>query len=508
MEDQKQTSFTFEIDNFSEKDAAISSPTFSTGRFQWFVRVHPKGDDVDDHLSLYLRVANPESLPLGWKRRASISFALLNQSGKEIFRKDESTSYQLFCAQLSGWGWANAVPLKKLQEEGFLEKNKLRVKVEVKVVEVVDEEDATGNEMFQHRGFHVLYSQARIVTMLFFKHPDIAVNVRSKNQLVKTTYMNLLLGLIETLEKPTHSITDSELSNAHSELIELTDVAGFKLDWLKTKLNEVSLERKKSYGDDTEVQELEEHIKNLNVELDKEKVKSTTSAAKVLSLEQTVSYLTNQMSGLKDDVSDLKYEVSDLRDELNKEKTSSDTSAAEVWSLEKTVSDLKDEVSDLRDELNKEKTRSDTFSAEVWSLEQTVSDLKDEVSDLKDALNKEEAKSVLSLEHTVLSLRDELKKEETKSDTCAAKVLSLEQTVSDLKDELNKEEAKSDICAAKYLSLEQTVSNLKDELNKEKGKSDTSTAKVLSLEQTVLSLRDELKKENGVVSSWEVLDYA
>ncbi|CAA7040663.1 unnamed protein product [Microthlaspi erraticum] len=352
MEDQKQTSFTFEIDNFSEKEAMISSPTFSSGGCQWYVRVYPK---VDDHLSLYLRVANPESLPPGWKRRATYSLVLLNQSRKEFFRTDEFCS--LFCAQFSSWGFPKAVPLKKIQAKGFLEKNKLIVKVELKVV---DEGDAIGNEKSDVNGFLVLSSQVDSLSRLFVEHPDFAVNFRPKNQQVKTTYINILLDLIETLKKPPHSISETELSNAHCVLIDLTDV-GFKLHWLKTKLDEVSLERKKSNGDDTQVQELEEHIKNLNAEVHKEKVKSATCAAKVLSLEHTVSVLIDQMS------------------------------------------DLKDEVSDLRDELNKEKTRSVTSAAEVWSLEQTVSDLKDE-------LNKEKGK-VLSLEQTVLSLRDDLKKE-------------------------------------------------------------------------------------------------
>ncbi|CAA7053885.1 unnamed protein product [Microthlaspi erraticum] len=88
MEAHKQTSFTFEIDNFSEKQFVISSTTFLSGGCKWYVKVHPKGDHIDDHMSMYLCVANPESLRFGWKRRASFSMALLNQSGKELYRKD------------------------------------------------------------------------------------------------------------------------------------------------------------------------------------------------------------------------------------------------------------------------------------------------------------------------------------------------------------------------------------------------------------------------------------
>ncbi|CAA7032766.1 unnamed protein product [Microthlaspi erraticum] len=316
---QEQTSFTFEIDNFSDKEASVKSPKFSSGSCEWFVKVYPKGYIVDDHLSLYLYVPNPESLRLGWKRRACYSFVLLNQSGKELFRKNES-SCQLFCAQFTSWGKAKTLPLKELQEKGFLEKNKLRVKVEVKVVEVVDQGDATGNETLDVKGFQVLYSQAVSVSRLFLRHPDIAVNVRQKNQRVKTTYMNILLDLIDTLDKPPHSITETELSNVQSDLIELTDVAGFKLDWLKTKLAEVTLERKKANADGSLVRKLEEDNKNLKAELDDEKVKSATYAAKVLSLEHTVS---------------------ELKDELKKLKSNYDTCAAKVLWLEHTVSNLK-----------------------------------------------------------------------------------------------------------------------------------------------------------------------
>ncbi|CAA7031277.1 unnamed protein product [Microthlaspi erraticum] len=546
MESQKQTSFTFEIDNFSEKEAPILSPNFFSGGCEWYAKVYPKGAIVDDHLALYLYVANSKSLRLGWKRQASYSFFLLNKSGQELFKTKEVC--KLFCAQFSAWGYPKFLPLKQLQANGVLEKNKLRVKVEVKVVEVVDEGVVTGKETLDVKGFQVLYPQVISVTRLFTEHPDIALNLRLKDQFLKTTYMNILLGLIDTLNKPPHDISETELSNASNKLCDLTE-AGFKLDWLKTKLDEVSLEKKKS---NVQVQELEEHIKNLTLELNKEKGITDTCAAKVLLLEKTVWDLKYELNkekresaaeflSLEQTVSDLKEElkkerhesygyvakvilleetVCDLKDKLNKEKGKSDTCDAKVLFLEQTVLKLKDELNKekgksdtcaakvffleqtvlkLKDELNKEKGKSDTSAAEVLSLEQTVSDLEDEASNLEDEAS--------DLKQEVSDLKDELNKEKGKSGTSGAKVLSLEQTVSDLKhevsdlkDELNKEKDESDTCAAKVLSLEQTVSDLGDVLNKEKGKSDT-------LEQAVLNLRAELNKEKAAVCSWEVLDY-
>ncbi|CAH2047693.1 unnamed protein product [Thlaspi arvense] len=328
MEVQKQTSFTFEIDNFSEKEGLIRSPTFLSGCCEWYLAVFPK----EDHLALYLRVANRESLRLGWKRRAIYSFHLLDQSGKELYKTSEAC--QLFSAHLTGWGFPRAMRLKKLQEKVFVETNKLIVKVQVKVVESVDESEVTGNETLDVKGFQVLYPQAVSVSRLFTNHPGFAANFKTKNQLVRTTYMNILLGLIEALNKPPHSLSETELSNARSELADLTE-AGFKLDWLRTKLDEVFLERKKASVDGIRVQELKEQVKNLKAELSKEKLKSATSAAK------------------------LEEQVKNLKAELNKEKVKSATSTAK----------LEEQVKNLKAELDKEKKKSATSAAKVLSLE-------------------------------------------------------------------------------------------------------------------------------------------
>ncbi|XP_018463100.1 MATH domain and coiled-coil domain-containing protein At2g42470-like [Raphanus sativus] len=289
MEDHKPTSFTFEIDNFLEKEAVIPSPTFSSGGCQWYAKVYPKGNGIEDHLALYLHVANSGTLLLGWKRRAKYSFVLLNQSGKEIHKTTEFC--RVFCGQVCGWGIPMALTLKKFQEKRFLENNKLIVKVQVQVLEVVNEAEVTGNETMDVSGFQVLYSQAIQVSWIFVRNPDIALNFKPKSQLVKITYLNLLLKLIEKLDKPPHSFSKTDLSNIRSKLIDLTE-AGFKLDWLNKKVDNISLETKKEDANGTRVQELEEHIKNLKVELNKEKIKS---ANKVLTLEKKVSELKNKL---------------------------------------------------------------------------------------------------------------------------------------------------------------------------------------------------------------------
>ncbi|CAH2069173.1 unnamed protein product, partial [Thlaspi arvense] len=230
MDDQNNTtSFTLEIDNFSGKKSVIS-PNFLSGGCEWYVTVRfPDGVRINDHcMYMYLYVGNTESLRLGWKIRASYSFLVLNQSLEELYRCDEVC--RLFCDHLRGRGWY--VNLEKIQEKG-----------------------------------------------LFQDHPDIAKNLREKDQLVKAAYMNDLLSLIETLNKPPCTLSLTELSKSLKELMVLEE-AGFKLNWLKKKHDEVSLEWKKANFDATRDQEFEEHAKNLKAEENKEKVKAATCAAR------------------------------------------------------------------------------------------------------------------------------------------------------------------------------------------------------------------------------------
>ncbi|EFH62849.1 hypothetical protein ARALYDRAFT_893459 [Arabidopsis lyrata subsp. lyrata] len=270
-----QTIFTFEINNFSERKKPMASPTFLSCGWEWYVLVDPK--ENEDDLRLYLCVHNSKSLITGWRTRASYRFLLLNQSGKVLYRA-------------AAWG-NRTLPLSKLKEEGHLENNKLIIKVEVKAGE---ERYVTGKEMFEIEGFEVPSSQVFSVSQLFMKHPDIANDFKLNGKGLKTAYMNIVLSLIETLCRPPLSFSESELSNIDSELSELIE-AGFKLDWLKTKLEEVSLERKKAIADNLGVQELEERVKNmelslsdLRVELESEKAQSAAAASKMLSFSDII----------------------------------------------------------------------------------------------------------------------------------------------------------------------------------------------------------------------------
>ncbi|CAN6884992.1 unnamed protein product [Brassica oleracea] len=132
----------------------------------------------------------------------------------------------------------------------------------------------------------IISSQTGPVRDIFVQQPDCEVDFILKNQDMKTEYMNLLLGLVGMLRKSPQSLSVTELNNAQSELTVLKE-AGFNLDWLNSRLQEVSLERNKTMSDGSRVQQLEGRMKNVELtlsdlkdELDTERIKS---AAKVSS---------------------------------------------------------------------------------------------------------------------------------------------------------------------------------------------------------------------------------
>lgn len=91
---------------------------------------------------------------------------------------------------------------------------------------------------------------------IFEKHPETAMNIRPKNQMVKNAYMNNLLDLIDIICLAPQELTEEELRNAESQLLELVEV-GFKLDWLKQKLEELCVKKKKMEARGARMRELD-----------------------------------------------------------------------------------------------------------------------------------------------------------------------------------------------------------------------------------------------------------
>ncbi|KAL0647889.1 hypothetical protein Bca4012_046180 [Brassica carinata] len=232
-----EKALSWEIDDISKRNSWIKSDNFSSGGCEWYAEVDPKGSCCSDHLSVFLCVGNPNPLRPGWKRRAIFSFVLLNQSGQVLFRSP---------------------------------------------VEVVHQGKSTENDIIDFDGFLISASQVFPVANTVYQDPHYVVDFKPENQWVQTKYM-YLLGLVETLSKPPQSLSATELSNAQRDLTALKE-SGFKLDWLNSKLEEVSLEWKKaahSSNGSSGILQLEERVENVElslsdviVELENVKIKS------------------------------------------------------------------------------------------------------------------------------------------------------------------------------------------------------------------------------------------
>ncbi|CAH8355804.1 unnamed protein product [Eruca vesicaria subsp. sativa] len=282
----EKPSFTFEIDNFWEKEGGIPSHVFVADGCEWFLNIWPKGHRlIGDHLAAYLYVANQQSLGTGWKRTASYYFTL-NQSDKELCRSSVMP-HNVFEARRPGSGVQiqNTLQLPKRET---LKNERVTIQFYIKVVEAFDGQNLHVSEFVDFNGFQVPASQVIV----------------QKFSLVSSD-----------------NLSETEIISAHSELSELMDV-GFKLEWLKTKLEKISLKKRSDDDADdvTRVQQLEERVKILEL-MDlgtmKTKLEEVSLESKKADSDRS------RVQQLEESFKNLELVVSDLRAELLKNKANS-----------------------------------------------------------------------------------------------------------------------------------------------------------------------------------------
>lgn len=128
----------------------------------------------------------------------------------------------------------------------------------------------------------LLVSQVNQVLAIFEKYPDMASDFSLKNQQLRNAYMGVLLNLIMTLCQSPDELTMDDLNKADSTVLDLTK-AGFKLHWLRQKVDEAFLKKEKKREFRARIRLLEEKVKKRklslsDLEFDLKKQKATALA--------------------------------------------------------------------------------------------------------------------------------------------------------------------------------------------------------------------------------------
>ncbi|CAD5318171.1 unnamed protein product [Arabidopsis thaliana] len=282
MENKFEKEITWVIKNFSSlQSATIYSDQFVVGGCRWRIMAFPKGNKKADYFSLYLDVPDKESLPIGWRRHAKVSFSLVNKISDKLSILRETQ--QWFDKNAPDWGFTEMISLTELHaEEGLLMNGELTVVAKVEVLEVVgkldlSEESSPVIETIDVNGFQVESAKS-----MFERYLDIASKFRPKNPYLKT---DVLLSLTQTICQSPQELSNDDVADAGVALAYLRE-AGFELDWLEKKLDEVKEKKKKEEACLAEIQDMDEHVKplkkkylDLEAQIDKKKAELLAARA-------------------------------------------------------------------------------------------------------------------------------------------------------------------------------------------------------------------------------------
>ncbi|KAJ4904925.1 MATH domain and coiled-coil domain-containing protein [Raphanus sativus] len=287
MGEHSRKKITWTIKNFSSLQCEkLCSDPFVVASCKWRLCAYPKGNNVE-YLFLFLEVADHQLLPRGWRRNVRFSLSILNQNTIKSSRQNDEQKW--FGEESRRWGHVSMFPLNEIhaKENGYLVNGELKIVAEIEVIEAIgklDIAEETSSITMDANGFQLLSSQMELVSRLLEKHPEIESDFSTKNSNLRTGYMSLLLSLIETLRQSPHELSNSDLAEADAALGSMTN-AGFKLDWLEKKLDEMAEKKEKEEAGEIRVQEIEEELKDLkqkcsDLEAQLEKEKLELSAAK------------------------------------------------------------------------------------------------------------------------------------------------------------------------------------------------------------------------------------
>ncbi|KAL2540984.1 Ubiquitin carboxyl-terminal hydrolase [Abeliophyllum distichum] len=128
------TKLTWRIDNFSMLNVKkLFSEIFMVSGYRWRIFIHPKGNRVDNYLSVYIEVVDAATAPVGWFVDADVIFNLIDQIDctKSVDRETKCT----FKGRHASWGYATFISLNQLHDlgRGYLFDDTCIIEVEVSV---------------------------------------------------------------------------------------------------------------------------------------------------------------------------------------------------------------------------------------------------------------------------------------------------------------------------------------------------------------------------------------
>jgi len=132
-DDALQGEYTWTIEGFNKmKQQKLYSPVFQSGQYNWRILLFPGGNNVHQ-LSVYLDVADSNTLPQGWSRQAHFTLTVHNQTDQS--RSVVKDADHHFTMRACDWGFREFVQLSELRDagSGFLIDDKLLVTARVRV---------------------------------------------------------------------------------------------------------------------------------------------------------------------------------------------------------------------------------------------------------------------------------------------------------------------------------------------------------------------------------------
>ena len=151
---QSTTEFTHIITDYANKrESGCKKAEYSEitvddhgNRWRLIIYVNGNGRASNHHLSLFLQVADAEDLPFGWKKSVSYVLTLEHPNGATFSyaKRNPDKTFKL-CPKAIDWGWSQFITSDRIQQEGFVSNDSLRVRASVTVkssLVSIDEEDS------------------------------------------------------------------------------------------------------------------------------------------------------------------------------------------------------------------------------------------------------------------------------------------------------------------------------------------------------------------------------